>query len=122
MAVRTDKAEIITKAMALINNQGKTAKQAAKILGVPQSTLNEWLQGVRPKVKRGRQPKVINREFNDGMTGESKPPRMVTIGTCIACGKPIVVAAFIAERATWKIEHCSRECRNGAAEEMEEAI
>ena len=121
MAVRTDKAEIITKALALIN-QGKTAKQAAKILGVPQSTLNEWLQGVRPKVKRGRQPKVVNREFNDGMTGESKPPRMVTIGTCIACGKPIVVAAFIAERATWPILHCTRECRNGAAEEREEAI
>ena len=120
MAVRTDKAEIITKALALIN-KGKTAKQAAKILGVPQSTLNEWLQGVRPKVKKGRQPKV-NREFNDGMTGESKPPRMVTIGTCIACGKPIVVAAFIAERATWPILHCSRECRNGAAEEREEAI
>ena len=114
MAIRHDKAEIIEKALALIS-KGKTAKQAAKILGVPQSTLNGWIQEIRPKV---------NRSFNQpNLNPGSKPPKTVTIGNCINCGRPVVVAKFIAERATWEIKHCSRECRNGTVDvEEEEAI
>ena len=118
MAQRTDKAEIIEKALVLIR-QGKTAKQAAKELGVPQSTLNEWLQDIRPKVKRT--PLNINREFNQpNLKPDSKPPKTVTIGKCVNCGRPVVVAKWVAEYATWPIEHCSRECRNGTVD-VEEA-
>ena len=114
MATRTDKAEIIEKALALMA-QGYSQSQAAKELGVPQSTLNGWLQEIMPKAKRT--PLNINREFNQpNLNPGSKPPKTVTIGKCVNCGRPIVVAKWVAEYATWPIEHCSRECRNGTVD------
>ena len=118
MAVRTDKAEIITKAKDLIANHGYSQRQASIELKVSQSALNAWLRNGKPEKTRN-----INRDWNQpNLSPGSKPPKTVTLGTCVNCGRPVVVAKFIAERATWKIEHCSRECRNGEVGEMEEAI
>ena len=115
MAIRADKAEILEKAKVLIS-QGLSQRQAAKELGVSQSALNAWLNWGKPEKTRN-----INRDWNQpNLNPGSKPPKTVTIGNCVNCGRPVVVAKFIAERATWPIEHCSRECRNGTVDVEEE--
>ena len=64
-----------------------------------------------------------NADFNEPH-GTPKSIKTVTLGPCVNCGRPVMVAKSVADHATWPIEHCSRECRNGTVdvEEMEAAI
>ncbi|NLW90013.1 MAG: helix-turn-helix domain-containing protein [Syntrophomonadaceae bacterium] len=121
MAGRTDKTEILEKALVLIS-KGYSQNAAAKELGVPQGTINAWIRRAQiPLKKNKRTPPPVNRAFNQpNIKPDSKPPKTVTIGNCVNCGRPIVVAKWVAEYATWPIEHCSRECRNGTVD-VEEA-
>ena len=120
MAQRTDKAQIIEAAKKLMAEKGYSQKKAAKELGVSQSALNAWLRNGKPEATRN-----INRDWNQPkVTGGSKNMKMVTLGECVNCGRPVVVAKWVAEYATWPIEHCSRECRLGrkSNDAEEEAI
>ena len=116
MAQRTDKAQIIEAAKKLMAEKGLSQRQAAFELHVSQSALNAWLRNGKPEKTRN-----VNRDWNQpNLKGGSKNMKMVNLGECVNCGRPVVVAKFVAERATWEIPHCSRECRCGVVEDIEE--
>lgn len=121
MAQRTDKAEIIEKAKALMEKKGYSENKAAKELGVCQGTLNRWLlqDGFTSK------PQEVNRDFNQPKKiGTNKGMEMVNLGPCVNCGKPVMVAKIVADNATWPIKHCTKDCRLGRkpSKDMEEAV
>lgn len=59
-------------------------------------------------------PRPVNSDWNNP-TGTVNTIKMVELGTCTVCGKPVIVAAWVA-KIKQDITECSRECAEAKAE------